>query len=179
MKDCLFHSYTLTPAQLWKSSGSCKTSLWFFFYWVRCFPFQTLKSSHNLFTALVQCAFCHMCLCAPLCLFQEVRKSVIWTKIQVVSHGARTKQDLHSVLVSGSLARIRKEKGAKNCLQSRTEGVEGGRLASPGMRVVDNCLITSSDLFLFHGWRRLERLVIFPWSRFNQRFSFRGWTKAA
>lgn len=41
------------------------------------------------------------------------------------------------------------------------------------------CLVASSDLFLFWGWGKLERSVIFPWGRFNQICSSGGWTKAA
>lgn len=76
------------------------------------------------------------CLWGRLCLFQEARESAVWMKIHFVSHEARTRQDLHSVLTSGSLALLKKEKGARNRLQSRTEGSYNywRRLASPDMR---------------------------------------------
>ena len=74
---------------------------------------------------------------ASPCLFQEARESAIWMKIQFVSHEARTRQDLHSVLTSGSLALLKKRKEPETGCGAGQKGVRiigGDCLASPDMR---------------------------------------------
>lgn len=104
-------------------------------------------------------------------------------KIQIVSHEARTRQDLHSVLTSGFLALINKRERSQKLAveQDRRELqlLEETVWPVQTWEMQALCLVTSSDLFLFCGRRKLERLLIFPWGRFNQKFSSGRGTKAA
>lgn len=91
------------------------------------------KACANLFRMCLCAAF----VCASL-QFQEARGSAICTGTQTVSCESRSGQDLHSVVMPGLLALIRKEKKARICLQSRTEESYYccRRQASPDMRDV-------------------------------------------
>lgn len=94
--------------------------IYFFSPTIRLYRVHRLKRKNPALTCS-GCVCAHAFVCVSLCLFQEAGGSTVWLQTQTVSCGSRTSQDLHSVLMSGSLARIREEKIARNWLQSRTE----------------------------------------------------------
>ena len=157
------------------------------FYRDRHLHHQTLKGSRvGKETHCTNVFRMHLCTCVCACFSLPVSGSKGECYLDQNPNcftETRTRQDLHSVLTSDSLASIKKGKGARNWL--RRQDRRELKLLEETVWLVQTwemqalCPVTSSDLFLFWGWRKLERSVIFPWGRFNQRFSSEGWTSAA
>lgn len=126
--------------QLWKSSGSCKTSLWIFLL-SEVLPLQTFKGSHNLFTAL-SCSTCvlpRVCAHLSACFRKQGRVLFGWkSRLFHMEPGQSRICILCTCLAPWHCLGKRKE--PETACRAGQKGVRGDCLASPGMRVVDTVL---------------------------------------
>lgn len=137
------------------------------FYWVRHLHRQTSKGSHiekePPCANLVKMHFWpYVCVCFSLHVYDS-KGDAIWMKIQIVSHEARMRHNLHSVLTSWHWSGKRKE--PETGCEAGQKGfmiIGGDGLASLDLRDADTVPHHLLWLFYIQGMKKAWRVGDFP-----------------